>query len=187
MGAVSATSIQHNGETMAIKYIFREDEPRTFQGGDKANAQRIGEALAVITERNGGHLYPDAVVSAARDDKSPLHTHFEWNDRIAGHKYRLDQARSLIRCINVIDTRTESGVIRAFVSIKDKSGVSYRAMGDVLNSADLQAKVLAAAERDLLAFESRYKALEDVCDLLREARKRIAARKAEAEATLAAR
>lgn len=172
---------------MAIRYTFREDEARAFQGGDKADAQKIGEALAIITERSGGHLVPNAVVKAAKDPKSPLHHHFEWKDTIAAEKYRLDQARALIRCVNIVDTRTESGVIRAFVSIRDKGGVSYRTMDEVLNSADLQAKVLAAAERDLLAFENRYKALEDVCELLREARKKIAARRAENEGVPAAR
>lgn len=167
---------------MAIRYVFREDEPRAFQGGDKADPQKIGEALATISDRSGGHLVPNAVVEAARDRKSPLHRHFEWDDAIAAEKHRLHQARSMIRCINVIDTRTESGVIRAFVSIHDKGGVSYRTMEEVLSSADLQAKILAAAERDLLAFESRYKALEDVCKLVIQARIRIEARRKAAEA-----
>lgn len=159
------------------KYVFRDEEPRTFKGGNEADAQKIGEALAVITERNGGHLIPAAVVDAARNPKSALHPHFEWADSVAAHKYRLDQARSMIRCIHITSDQTESGVTRAYLSVRDDGGVSYRSIGEVLTSADLQSKVLAAAERDLLAFESRYRNLEEVCTLLREARLRIAERR----------
>lgn len=170
-----------------VKYYFREDEPRTFQGGDKADAQKIGEALAAISDRSDGYLVPHAIVEEARDKKSVLHQHFEWKDDIAAQKYRMDQARAMIRCINVASPSTESGVIRAFVSIREKSGVAYRTMADVLNSADLQSKVLAAAERDLLAFENRYKNLSDVCELIKAAREKIVERRKTEEGRITAR
>jgi hypothetical protein len=160
-----------------IKYRFKEDEPLTIKAADKANPQKIGEALTKISAVNGGHLIPSAVVDAARDTKSVLHRHFEWNDKNAAEKYRLDQARTLIRCIHVESDDAESGVTRAFLSIRDKSGTSYRTITDVLNSADLQQRVLAQAEKDLLAFEARYQNLEDICSLIRAARERIAVRR----------
>jgi hypothetical protein len=160
-----------------IKYRFKEDEPLTIKAADKANPQKIGEALTAISATNGGHLIPSAVVQAARDAKSVLHRHFEWTDKVAAEKYRLDQARSLIRCIHVESDNTESGVARAFLSIREKDGTSYRSIDDVMNSADLQSRVLAQAERDLLAFENRYRNLSEVCDLIREARERLAARR----------
>lgn len=163
-----------------IKYTFKSDEPLTIKAAAKANAQKIGEALAVISEKGKGHLVPAAVVDAARDRKNPLHPHFEWDNAAAADKYRLDQARSLIRSIHVESADTESGVARAFLSIREKSGVSYRSMDDVLRSADLQQKVLAAAERDLVAFESRYASLEDICGLIRQARERLSARRSAA-------
>lgn len=160
-----------------IKYRFKEDEPLTIKAADKANPQKIGEALSLISATNSGHLVPAAVVHAARETKSVLHRHFEWTDKIAAEKYRLDQARSLIRCIHIESEDTESGVTRAFLSIRDKSGVSYRTITDVLNSSDLQQRVLAQAERDLLAFEARYQNLEDICGLIRAARERLAVRR----------
>jgi hypothetical protein len=160
-----------------IKYRFKEDEPLTIKAADKANPQKIGEALTKISASNGGHLVPSAVVEAARDAKNVLHRHFEWNDKTAAEKFRLDQARSLIRCIHVESDDTESGVTRAFLSIREKSGISYRTVEDVLNSADLQSRLLAQAERDLISFETRYKNLSDICDLIRQARERLAVRR----------
>jgi hypothetical protein len=160
-----------------IKYRFKEDEPLTIKSADKANPQKIGEALTKISAINGGHLVPAAVVDAARDAKSVLHKHFEWNDKTAAEKFRLDQARSLIRSIHVESADTESGVARAFLSIREKSGVSYRTIEDVLSSADLQQRIVAQAERDLISFETRYKNLTDICDLIRQARERLAVRR----------
>lgn len=160
-----------------IKYRFKDDEPLTIKAADKANPQKIGEALTKLSANNGGHLVPSAVVEAARDAKSILHRHFEWNDKTAADKFRVDQARSLIRSIHVESPDSESGVARAFLSIREKSGVSYRTIEDVLSSADLQQRVLAQAEKDLLAFEIRYQNLEDVCGLIRVARERLAVRR----------
>lgn len=160
-----------------IKYRFKEDEPLTIKAADKANPQKIGEALGKIAADKGGHLIPSAVVQAARDAKHVLHRHFEWADKVAAEKYRLDQARSLIRCIYVENEDAESGVTRAFLSIREKSGTSYRSITDVLNSADLQQRVLAQAERDLISFETRYSNLEDICGLIRVARERLAVRR----------
>ena len=161
----------------AIKYVFAEGEILAIKAADKANPQIIGEELEKIAQKAGGHLTPPAVVEAAKDRKNPLHRHFEWDDRKAAENYRLDQARQIVRCIHVENAEAENGASRAFLSVREKDGVSYRSFGDVLASADLQAKVLAAAERDLLAFEARYRNLEDVCSLIRQARQQISARR----------
>lgn len=161
-----------------IKYVFKADGILSIKSADKADPQKIGAALASIAERGDGHLKPEAIVDHARDRKSVLHKHFEWDDKVAAESFRLDQARSIVRCIHVESAEAENGTARAYLSIQEASGRSYRALGDVLQSADLQAKVLAAAERDLIAFESRYKQLVDVCELIKVARERIKSRRA---------
>lgn len=44
---------------------------------------------------NEGRLRPSDVVHAAKSPASALHPHFEWNDKVAAGKYRLDQAREI--------------------------------------------------------------------------------------------
>lgn len=46
-------------------------------------------------------ITPARVVAAAQAKNSPLHCCFEWNDKKAGLAYRLDQARALIRSVEV--------------------------------------------------------------------------------------
>lgn len=66
-----------------------------------AKQELIAARLAKITEDCGGNLTPAAVVEDARSKKSPLHDQFEWDDGEAAHKYRLEQARTLIRSVRV--------------------------------------------------------------------------------------
>lgn len=48
-----------------------------------------------------GKVAPAQIVEAARDENSPLHGVFEWDDTIAAEEHRLLQARQLIRTIVV--------------------------------------------------------------------------------------
>lgn len=61
---------------------------------------QVAAALRAL-ESAAGRLAPADVVEAARDPQSPLHSHFEWDDTDAARKYRLDQARTLIRSVKI--------------------------------------------------------------------------------------
>lgn len=50
-----------------------------------------------IARNNGGKITATEIVEAASDPTSPMHSQFEWEDDQAAHKYRLIQARMLIR------------------------------------------------------------------------------------------
>lgn len=80
----------------------------------------IALALAAIAATNGGKITPDQVVEAARDPASPLHDSFEWDDTVAAIAHRQDQARTLIRSVEI---RVQIGetVLRAPQYIRDPS------------------------------------------------------------------
>lgn len=163
-----------------IRYIFREDAAAPIKNAKKADPQKIGEELTRIAESGGGRLTPRSVVKAAENPRSVLHKHFEWDDAKAANAFRLDQARGIIRVVQVEDEDADPQ--RAFLSVSDGKGVSYRTAAEVANSRDLQYAVLRQAERDLLAFETRYRELSDVCDLVRPARERVSQRMQGAQA-----
>jgi len=64
------------------------------------DAATIRKRLARISGLNGGRLTPDAIVDDAKSHDSPLHEHFEWDDSVAAGKFRIDQARGLIRWVS---------------------------------------------------------------------------------------
>lgn len=57
-----------------------------------------------------GELTPDAVLADAESVDSPLHGYFDWDDTSAAHKYRIDQARTLIRSVRVVMNETKRQV-----------------------------------------------------------------------------
>lgn len=63
----------------------------------KRKAQAIGECLAAVhDELDLKHITPDDVITAGRPVDSPLHDQFQWDDKLAGHQYRLWQARHIL-------------------------------------------------------------------------------------------
>jgi hypothetical protein len=81
---------------MPLRFTFRNnDPPHYLLNANSADAQAIGERLMEITEENSGRLRPDDVVEDARDPRSPMHPHFEWDNNVAADKHRLNQAREI--------------------------------------------------------------------------------------------
>ena len=62
--------------------------------------ETVAEILRSL-ERDNGRLLPDDVVTAATDPESPLHSHFTWDDTEAAKRFRLSQARALIRTVKL--------------------------------------------------------------------------------------
>jgi len=161
---------------MPLRFSFRET-PMNLNNFDDADPDVVGQELMRITDAQKGYLKPEHVLEKAKSNRNPLHKHFEWSDKIAGHKYRLSQARCLIRCLNIIDDEDDEEERRGFVSITDDDhGKSYRKVSDILRDSDLQYKVLQEAERDLRNWMHRYEELADICDLVREAREKLTER-----------
>jgi hypothetical protein len=73
-----------------------------------------------------GHLTPQLVVAEARDPGHPLHSRLCWDDSEAAEKFRLSQARELIRTARVVyreATSHDVGVYgRAFLAVPDPAG-----------------------------------------------------------------
>ena len=55
----------------------------------------------VAIYRRDGVLTAEAVLAAAKKQRSALHPYFEWDDAAAAMKHRLEQARQLIKSYRV--------------------------------------------------------------------------------------
>lgn len=113
-------------------------------------------------------LTPRLVVDTARPKSHPLHSHFEWDDSIAGEKYREHQASELIRSVRISykngnDTEQE---IRYFVSIKESEGYAYHPAEVVAADEKLTAIVLREMEREWKQLHARYNHFQEFTDLI---------------------
>ena len=122
----------------------------------------VAQALAEI-EHDTGCLTPAVVVAAAKAKTHPLHDRFEWDDKIAGARYRLDQARELIRSVKIEvlnDDRLGPRHVRRYVSVGDSSGRAYHRVEEVLTSEDLRAQAFEQWEREVAALRARNRVMD---------------------------
>src|SRR3990172_3599405 len=84
--------------------------------------QIAGEQIAKIIQANNGHIKPVDVVESAKPVRSPLHNTFDWNDRSAAEKYRVEQAKYILRQLVIVRIQEDDEpiIIRAFVSVRDE-------------------------------------------------------------------
>lgn len=118
-------------------------------------------------------LTPEVVEAAARPDDHPLHAHFEWDNAVAGYRYRLVQAAEMIRSVKITYAESPSGPrdVRAFVAVPqaDNARRCYRPTVEVL-ADDLQRRILLAdMEREWRAFERRWSHMSEFAELIRKA------------------
>lgn len=159
------------------------------------NRKAIEEELNRIAARNGGVIEPEKVVERARNPRSPLHSQFQWDDTEAAQQWRLEQARRLIRSVQVISTTStrtfavakyvrdprkeagEQGYV-AIVDIKDNEAIALDALAYECTRA------AAALERavdvaDALGLSGRVnELLKGVCVIRKEAESRRASKRA---------
>lgn len=100
----------------------------------------VEKRLAQIALANDGRLTPDLVVQDAESSDSPLHELFEWDDGVAGHKYRIEQARQVITSVRVVIT-TEHKAVSTVFYVRDPSAESteqgYVSINTLKSDSDL--------------------------------------------------
>lgn len=136
----------------------------------KTSAQTIGSVCEQLERMN--KLTPANLVEVSRSIDAPLHDEFEWNDTIAGEKYREHQARYLIRVITIEPDKKESEPIRAFVSIPQQNRErKYINTQYAMSIPKTREVVLADAIRELNAFRRKFNALNELAGVFAEINK----------------
>lgn len=125
------------------------------------------ELLAIRAARSA--LTPDIVVEEAAAPDHPLHSHFEWDDSVAGQFWRRHQAGQLIRSVTITYTRQNGtqGKLREFHAVRDTNGhKSYEPFEELLQSPLELELVRRKMRRDWEAFRARYESFEEFRQLL---------------------
>jgi hypothetical protein len=123
-----------------------------------------------------GRLTPSTVVEAATPSTSPLHPRFEWDDQVAGHKYRLNQARQLIRQVRFVYREATPNEAqqsyRFFSSMPTDGSRAYRPTEEVLADPFARRMLVQQMHREMSALQQKYQHLTEwieELDQLREA------------------
>jgi hypothetical protein len=138
----------------------------------QTDANKVGKELEKI-EQNGD-LNTEAIVEYARNPKTTLNKMFEWDNTIAGEKYRIIQASRIITNIQVDyigkdeDGDEKPKQVRAFVKTTKKTKESYQNIEAVVSDAGKYAMLLEKAYKELNGTKNRYKELEEIQELLKD-------------------
>ena len=122
--------------------------------------------LETIRERDG-NITPEAVLEQACDEHNPMHCEFTWDDSEAAHAYRLDQARSLIRSVEVVYEESPTRQVRAYTVVsappeqKTQRKV-YTDTREALEDPATRAEILSNAVREALAYRRKYADLAEL-------------------------
>lgn len=129
---------------------------------------RLQEELEAIREDNGGLLRAGDVVEWAQaNPESELHSRFTWDDALAGAKFRLNQARSIIRVAVFVQPGSKE-VIRTYVSLESDrqlEGGGYRHLGEAMTNTDRRNMLLRQALLEFQRLRAKYKALKELASL----------------------
>lgn len=135
------------------------------------NEQRLHELEFIRKRSADGILQAEDVVEFARDERTALHSEFEWDDTVAAHQHRLEQARKIIRLtVTVIESPAGPQTVRMYASCDSdrmKPGGGYRSLVEVMNSEDLRDQLLHAALRDLRTVRRKYQQLRELQPIFR--------------------
>ena len=120
---------------------------------------------------DAGELKPGIVVDRARDPEHPLHNRFEWDDAVAGEKYRLQQASDLIRSVEWTYAEEPDGApkkVRAFHSVNRVDGPTYVPAQEIKDDPFLTKLTLQSAEREWKSLHRKYAHLTQFLAIVRE-------------------
>lgn len=118
-----------------------------------------------------GEVNPEIIVEKAKDENNILHNCFEWDDTKAAHKYRIEQAKEIIRCLVIQTDKGEKTRAVVSVSINCNEKRSYQPLRLVLNNDYAKSMLLEQAKRDAEIFIAKYRALSELSCVINEMEK----------------
>ena len=118
------------------------------------------DAEKVYQEIGTTDVSPAEVVERAKDENSELHKCFDWDDTSAAYKYRLEQARKVIRMLVTVPTNEDEPPKRVLQISSEKS--VYQPVEFFMRNEDEYTTLLKRALAELEAFKRRYASLKEL-------------------------
>lgn len=130
----------------------------SFKQGFRSNldAEIVGATIEQLSVTHGS-VTADLLVEEAKHSDSPLHHYFIWDDSEAAKKYREDQARLLIRNVEVriIQNNQSTEPIKAFINVKSQYD-GYKPIQKVMENKNLKTLFIKQAYDELMLWRDRY-------------------------------
>ena len=143
-----------------IKTVWRNEVAGMYKGID---AQAVADEIAGIGEA----VTAEQIVDRAKDENTELHKCFTWDDEAAAEKYRIIEARQIVRHLvreELPDVKTDTPPLRIFY--KTSNGEGYKHIErTIIKKEDEYQALLGRAMMELRAFKAKYSMLEELREI----------------------
>ncbi len=104
-------------------------------------------------------LEPELMVVEATNPDHPAHGHFEWDDAVAAHSHRIEQARTLVRRYRIVREDNDGGEIsyRRYTHLPSQG--RYVSTERAAGIDAWREEILAHAKRDAATLAAKYRML----------------------------
>lgn len=131
------------------------------EGLYKQDANKVAECINGL----GDNFTMQDVVTMAKPKDHYMHSMFEWDNKIAGDKYREIQAQKIVHnLVFVVDEKPDTTPVRVFVSNPDERKV-FTPIRVIMRNEDSYQKLLQTALSELKAFERKYSSLSELSEV----------------------
>lgn len=140
-----------------------------------ADAEKVAGEISEIGET----ATPEQIVEKAEDENTELHKCFEWDDTEAARKYRIVQARDVVRHLYIVKVPTEepeeaqepfeikiekADSFRYFSHLNSEPGYSQTI--HIVKDEDRYKELLDQAKRELKSFRQKYACLKELSAII---------------------
>ncbi len=117
------------------------------------------EVLQELCLRHG-YLTPELVVAEATPKNHPLHSHFEWDNKVAGAKYRREQAHQLIQGVRLTLANNKGAAVsirKYHATVSEETGnYIYQPVETIAQDEQLSGQLEMNMRQDLARMKERY-------------------------------
>jgi len=126
------------------------------------NAAKVAQELQLASIDSV--LTAEQVVAFAKDKRRHLNTYFIWDDSVAGHKYRLQQARTLMRSVEMqVHANQEPARMLTLVTVdREQKRTGYMPTQLVVTKPDLLEDALRRLKQEATAALRSLRELEQM-------------------------
>ena len=128
----------------------------------KADAQKCADEIMEICEELESAT-PQQILEKARDSSTELHKCFTWDDTEAAEKWRISEARAVVRNLKIIeqnpDKQSDPTTIRVFYKTDNESG--YKPTKLILKKPDEYKSLVERCRSELLAIKQKFNSISE--------------------------
>lgn len=133
-------------------------------------AKVVGKVVEKIEKRDG-LVTREAFLDASRDEKSPTHSMFEWDDTIAAEKWRLDESRKIITALQIVyeDNNKQEKTAPAVINVVAEKTAKYQNIITALSAEESRELIIKRLKNEVSQLIERNRHIDELADILRDA------------------